>query len=86
MRDPATGVIAAFDSLALAQRWWREMRPDDPPLDEAPKCAKCGGYFGPHATSIPFGGRSYHEAHAPTGGVRVRPEFEWPEPSPGNQT
>lgn len=78
MRDPGTGIIAAFDSLAEAQRWWKGVRLDDLRLNEPPKCAKCGGYFGPHAGSILYKGRLYHEAHAPTGGVRLRPEFEEP--------
>ena len=43
------GTMLAFYSLAEAQRWWSERHPGDPPLQEAPRCARCGAYFGPSA-------------------------------------
>src|SRR5438309_8211071 len=48
-RDPAMGTMLAFYSLAEAQRWWSERHPGDPPLKGAPRCARCGAYFGPSA-------------------------------------
>jgi hypothetical protein len=64
-RDPVTGTIATFETLADAQRWWAQPHPGRPPLDEAPRCARCGGYFGPMAESIELGGHLYHASHAP---------------------
>jgi len=64
-RDPATGVMATFESLGAAQRWWGGTRPGDPPLAEALKCARCGGYFGQMAECMSYQGSYYHQQHAP---------------------
>ena len=64
-RDPATGSIATFRSLADARAWWGRLHPDQRPLRESPKCARCGGYFGPGAEPIPKAGEFYHLAHRP---------------------
>jgi len=64
-RDPATGVMATFESLGAAQRWWHGIRPGDPPLAEALKCATCGGYFGQMAECMSYQGSYYHHQHAP---------------------
>jgi len=64
-RDPASGSIPSFDSLEKARDWWGRLRPEEEPLEEAPKCARCGGYFGRNAAAIPYQGRVYHEAHLP---------------------
>jgi hypothetical protein len=65
LRDPETGSISTFDSLEAAQHWWRRLHPDEPRLAEAPKCARCGGYFGPASPGTAYAGRDYHSAHAP---------------------
>ena len=66
VRYPASGAIATFDSLAQARRWWRDLHPDDPPLQESPKCAQCGAYFGPSMGRVPYAGRWFHQVHAPS--------------------
>ena len=65
VRDPSTGSIATFGSLPAARQWWAQLRPDDAPLPEAKRCARCGGYFGPAAGSALYAGRYYHPAHLP---------------------
>jgi hypothetical protein len=65
MRDPASGAIATFDTLAEARRWWARQYPDDRPLTEANKCARCGGYFGARTGRSIVNGRDYHPSHAP---------------------
>ena len=65
VRDPSTGSIATFDSLAAARRWWARVHPGEAPLPEAKRCARCGGYFGPAAGSTFYGGRYYHPNHQP---------------------
>jgi hypothetical protein len=64
-RDPRTGVIATFESVEAAQRWWDGSHPGDPPLAEAIKCATCGGYFGQLAERISYRESYYHRPHAP---------------------
>jgi len=64
VRDPSTGSIATFDSLAAARQWWAQLHPGEP-LREANRCAQCGGYFGPAAGSVLYAGRHYHPAHRP---------------------
>ena len=64
VRDPATGLIVAFDSLEAARRWWATLQPADPSLQEAIKCVKCGGYFSPSAAWTISGGRYYHLQHS----------------------
>lgn len=63
-RDPATNSIATFESLDAARHWWRRVNPGEPPLQEAIKCAKCGGYFGPMSDWTRQEGRYYHPTHA----------------------
>src|SRR2546425_10431798 len=65
VRDPSTGSIASFDSLAAARRWWAQVHPDEAPLPEAKRCARCNGYFGPGAGSTFYAGRYYHPNHQP---------------------
>ena len=65
MRDPETGAIAFFDSMAAARHWWGQLHPDEPPLEEAIKCARCGAYFGPLAGPEKYAGSYYHPQHAP---------------------
>jgi len=65
VRDPSTGSIATFDSLAAARQWWARRHPGEAPLPEAKKCARCGGYFGPAAGSAFDAGRYYHPNHLP---------------------
>lgn len=65
VRDPSTGLIATFESLAAARKWWAEHHPEEAPLAEAKKCARCGGYFGPAAGSTVYAGRYYHPSHQP---------------------
>jgi hypothetical protein len=72
VRDPSTGSIATFDSLAAAQRWWARLHPDLPKLPEAKKCARCGGYFGPGAESTFIAGQFYHLGHRPELDMRLR--------------
>lgn len=64
-RDPDTGLIAFFDSLDAARRWWGRLHPGEPPLQEAIKCARCGAYFGPTSNYASYRGRHYHSQHAP---------------------
>jgi hypothetical protein len=64
-RDPSTGSIATFDSLAAARQWWAKHHPGEAPLPEAKRCARCGGYFGPAAGWTLYAGRYYHPAHRP---------------------
>jgi hypothetical protein len=65
VRDPTNGGILTFDSLGTARGWWQPRHPSDPTLQEAPKCAHCGGYFGPSSERTVYGGRSYHAMHRP---------------------
>ncbi len=65
VRDPKTGGIVTFDSLETARGWWQHRHPNDPPLQEAIKCARCGGYFGPSTASALYAGRYYHAMHRP---------------------
>jgi hypothetical protein len=65
VRDPISGAVAIFEDLELARRWWRRLHPGDPPLREALKCVRCGGYFGPLAGSTVYEGNLYHIVHAP---------------------
>jgi hypothetical protein len=64
-RDPQTGAIAFFESLNAARRWWAKLHPDEPPLEEAIKCARCGAYFGALAGHEEYGGSYYHPQHIP---------------------
>jgi len=64
VRDPSTGSIATFDSLAAARQWWAQLHPGES-LREAKRCARCGGYFGPAAGWTLYAGRPYHPAHLP---------------------
>jgi len=65
VRDPSTGSIVTFDSLAAARRWWAQVHPGDAPLSEARRCARCSGYFGLAAGSTFYDGRYYHPNHRP---------------------
>ena len=65
VRDPAKGTIPSFNTLTDARRWWIELNPADPSLQEAHKCARCGAYFGANAPWTVVEGRPYHLAHAP---------------------
>jgi hypothetical protein len=65
VRDPSTGSIVTFDSLAAARQWWARLHPGDAPLREAKRCAQCGGYFGEGAGGMLYAGRYYHSAHRP---------------------
>jgi hypothetical protein len=69
-RDPAGGAIPSFESLEKARLWWAQLHPDDLPLDEAAKCARCGGYFGRMAAARTHQDKLYHEAHLPDRWVR----------------
>jgi hypothetical protein len=68
-RDRSTRAITTFGSLEQARRWWGEQHPEDPPLDEAPRCARCQGYFGPTAPAIRLGDLLYHARHVPEAAV-----------------
>lgn len=83
MRDPSTGSIATFDSLAAARQWWARLRPGEAPLCEAKRCARCAGYFGPAAGWTLYAGRYYHPAHRPGGlDASVGPRSEtWEAPA-----
>jgi len=83
MRDPSTGSIATFDSLAAARQWWARLRPGEAPLREAKRCARCGGYFGPAAGGTLYAGRYYHPAHLPGAlDASVRPRSQaWEAPA-----
>ena len=72
VRDPGTGSIATFASLAAARKWWAQRHPGEAPLGEARKCARCGGYFGPGADAILYAGRFYHVNHRPELELRLR--------------
>lgn len=72
VRDPSTGSIATFDSLATARAWWAALHPNDAPLLEANKCARCGGYFGEAAESMVSAGRYFHRGHQPQTVIRLR--------------
>lgn len=72
VRDPSTGSIVTFNSLAAARAWWAMRHPNDTPLLEAKKCARCGGYFGAAAESVLSAGRHYHRGHQPASEVRLR--------------
>jgi hypothetical protein len=65
VRDPATGAIANFRSFSEASRWWALVNPQQPSLQEAHKCARCGAYFGPSSPWAMYQGRPYHLAHLP---------------------
>jgi len=65
VRDPETGAIVTFESLAAARRWWSRVHPGEIPLPEAKKCAHCGAYFGRGSEWTVHDGRYYHPAHAP---------------------
>ena len=65
VRDPKGNGIVTFDSLETARGWWQYRHPDDPPLQEAIKCARCGAYFGRSAERTVYAGRSYHAMHRP---------------------
>lgn len=65
VRDPETGRIATFESLAEARRWFRLRFPQEGPAHEAIKCARCGAYFGQDSTCVLVGGFYYHLGHAP---------------------
>jgi hypothetical protein len=72
VRNPSTGAIATFNSLAEARQWWARMHPNAGPLQEANKCARCGGYFGAAAESVVTAGRYYHRGHQPLVAQRLR--------------
>lgn len=74
VRDPANGTIISFGTLTDAKRWWSELNPTAPSLQEAHKCARCGAYFGADTPWTVRGGRPYHLAHAPKG------DTDWPSP------
>jgi hypothetical protein len=65
IRDPETGGIVTFESLAEARRWWRRSNPGEGAPQEALKCAKCGAYFGRGSTRTLSGGLYYHLSHSP---------------------
>ena len=65
VRNPATGTIATFESLAAARRWWSTLNPAEPSLREAHKCARCGAYFGAKAAWTLHAGQPYHLSHLP---------------------
>ncbi|HEY9287745.1 MAG TPA: hypothetical protein VIT43_06960 [Candidatus Dormibacteraeota bacterium] len=65
VRDPQTGEIVTFGSLAEARRWWRQHYPGEGAPYEAIKCAKCGAYFGRGTTPVLSGGLYYHATHSP---------------------
>ena len=65
VRDPKNGTIVTFDELETARGWWAHRHPNDPPLQEAVRCARCGGYFGPSTDSTVYAGRHYHAMHSP---------------------
>jgi hypothetical protein len=65
VRDPGTGGIATFRSLAEARRWWLGLDPQGLPVEEAVKCARCGAYFGRGSNGTQYAGRHYHPAHLP---------------------
>lgn len=72
VRDPSSGSIATFNSLAAARAWWARLHANAAPLLEANKCARCGGYFGAAAEAVVSGGRYYHRGHQPPSAVRLR--------------
>lgn len=63
-RHPRSGAIATFYSLDEARRWWQKMHPEEPPLQEAPRCSGCGAYIDPSDRWVTSGGRAYHGIHA----------------------
>lgn len=65
VRDPASHAIVSFESLVQARRWWQALHPGDPPLGEAPRCARCGAYFGASMEPVSYAGRLFHGAHTP---------------------
>ncbi|HEY9286456.1 MAG TPA: hypothetical protein VIT43_00370 [Candidatus Dormibacteraeota bacterium] len=65
VRHPANGSIPTFPSLGEARRWWAEIHPAEPCLQEAHKCARCGAYFGADTPWTVHRGRPYHLAHVP---------------------
>ena len=75
-RDPETGSIASFESLTSARYWWAQLHPDEAPLREAKKCARCGAYFGRAAEATLSAGHFYHEAHRPELDLRTRASGE----------
>lgn len=72
VRDPSTGLIATFNSLAAARAWWARIHPNSAPLRESRKCARCGGYFGEGAEAVMSAGLYYHFGHRPSGEQRLR--------------
>jgi hypothetical protein len=64
-RHPQTRAIAFFDSLPAARHWWNRLHPDEPPLEEAIKCARCGAHFGALASPVAYGGDYYQPQHIP---------------------
>lgn len=65
VRDPATGTVRTFDSLAAARRWWLQQHPGGALPHEGIKCARCGTYFGRASNPTLYGGLYYHLAHTP---------------------
>ena len=65
IREPVTGAIMTFDSLAGASRWWSEFHSGDDPIREARRCTRCGAYFGQGSSGMLYAGRYYHLAHLP---------------------
>jgi hypothetical protein len=65
IRDPENGGIVTFDAFETARGWWARRHPDDPALQEAPRCARCGGYFEPGVVPTLYAGRVYHATHTP---------------------
>jgi len=49
----------------MARDWWTQVHPEAPPLQEAMRCARCGGYFGRLAGYAVYDGHLYHLPHAP---------------------
>lgn len=72
VRDPATGAIPTFDSLAAARRWWLRHNPGGTALQEGIKCAKCGAYFGRSSNRTLYGGLYYHLSHTPQAAAAER--------------
>jgi hypothetical protein len=62
-RHKRSGTIATFYSLAEARRWWQKMHPEEPPLQEAARCAGCGAYISPGERVVTYAGRIYHGTH-----------------------
>jgi hypothetical protein len=65
IRDPASGEIPSFQTLAEARRWWLRQHPREAPPHEGVKCARCGAYFAKSSSRTLYGGLYYHLAHVP---------------------